>query len=202
MIVKKGVNRRKIWSVGWTSLLWGVLLSVGCAGSEKTGHAGQENVVSKDASGSLQLLDALSNQTESADTARWASLQFLFRLIPTRGCRTGFGDLRRSGCCCSPAPVTWFRLSSGADLFPEPIDMYDNQCRDLVMGSQRWLYSLYCVNVWLQPKGAATPFVSLKNEEMVQSVLFNAVVHHQRKSPPGFCPTLLCLAYISRSMPR
>lgn len=66
MFVRKGVNRRKLWSV----LLWGELLSVGCTGSKRTGCTGQENVVSKEASGSLQLLNASSNRRKSADAAR------------------------------------------------------------------------------------------------------------------------------------
>lgn len=44
--------------------------TVGCTGSGRTGGTGQENVVSKEASGSLQLLNASSNRTESADVAR------------------------------------------------------------------------------------------------------------------------------------
>lgn len=70
MFVRKGVNRRELWSVGWTGLLWVQLLSVGCTGSGRTGGTGQENAVSNEASGSLQLLNASSNRPESADAAR------------------------------------------------------------------------------------------------------------------------------------
>lgn len=165
---------------GSFGLLWGGLLSDGCTGSEKTGiacPAGKTLLVKMH----LALCSSwMHHQTRQKALMRHAELIFVFTVsvLPqsNQGSLNGFQWAQKVRVFAyarglSADTVTWFRLS-GAVLFPEPIDMYDNQCRDLVMGSQRWLCSFYCVSVWLQPKGEATPFVSIKYEEMIQSVLF------------------------------
>lgn len=95
-------------------------------------------LVWKDASGFLSLLNASRESAVTARTAKPCTVSILPQ--PPVGFKT-FACLRT----CRTRPPTLSSYSGRAlDRVPppphpppEPIDMYDNQCRDLLMGSQR-----------------------------------------------------------------